>query len=71
MSLLEEAHEAGPSGPSHLPAQAPPPIPSYTARRAINDIETELVVQTFDDRVLVIVTQSGKVGCLVRGIGSR
>jgi len=65
MSLLEESFEpplpaTAPSGPP------PPPVSTYKLRRAVGGVETELVVQTFDDRVLVIVTQNGKVGCLVR-----
>lgn len=51
---------AGPSGSSSLT-----PIPTFQVQSLINDTPTELVVQTFDDRILVIVTQNGKVGCLV------
>jgi hypothetical protein len=32
----------------------------------IDDVETQVVAQAFEDRVLVIVTQVGKVGQLVR-----
>ncbi|WVR07649.1 hypothetical protein IAU60_004691 [Kwoniella sp. DSM 27419] len=64
MSLLEESHEV-PSAYDH-PVVPPPPIPTYQLRQAICGVETELVVQVFDDRVLVIVTQNGKVGCLTQ-----
>jgi hypothetical protein len=65
-SLLEEAYEvqAAPSGPP------PPPIASFQLRKAIGGTETELLIQTFDDRILVLVTQTGKIGCLVREITS-
>jgi proteasome assembly chaperone 3 len=44
----------------------PPPILSFSLRQAISGIDTSLLIQSFDDRILVIVTQNGKVGCLVR-----
>lgn len=37
----------------------------------IHDLCTELVVQPFADRILVLITQVGKVGCLVRSSLSR
>jgi hypothetical protein len=46
-------------------APASPPIPTFSLRSAIGGRDTELLVQTFDDRVFVVVTQNGKVGCLV------
>ncbi|WOO82882.1 uncharacterized protein LOC62_04G006365 [Vanrija pseudolonga] len=63
-SLLEEAY----APPLPQPAAAAPqaPIPTYRLRRDIAGVETELVVETFDDRVLVVLTQSGKVGCLTQ-----
>ncbi|TXT10865.1 hypothetical protein VHUM_02370 [Vanrija humicola] len=63
-SLLEEAY-APPLAPAEAAAPAAP-IPTYRLRRALGGVETELVVQAFDDRVLVVVTQSGKVGCLTQ-----
>lgn len=50
------------------PAAAPPssPIPSFQLRESISGSEFELLVQTFDDRIVVIVTQNGKMGCMVR-----
>lgn len=64
-SLLEEAFEAPlpPPGPSSVaPA---PPVPSFRVRREVAGVETELLIQTFVDRVFVSVSQNGKVGCLV------
>lgn len=59
-ALLEEAHEVP------LPRAEPQsPIPSFQLRREVAGIETELLIQTFDDRILVLVTQNGKVGPLV------
>ncbi|WVW86204.1 hypothetical protein I302_108246 [Kwoniella bestiolae CBS 10118] len=64
-SLLEESHPVPlPSTSSSLPN--PPPIPSFQLRETICDVPTELLIQTFDDRVLVIITQNGKVGCLTQ-----
>lgn len=64
--LLETPHAVfSPSsqpeaGPSHAP------IESFQRRQDILDVPTELLIQTFDDRILVIVTQNGKVGCLIQ-----
>ncbi|KAG9028440.1 hypothetical protein FS837_003885 [Tulasnella sp. UAMH 9824] len=33
--------------------------------RSINGIHTEVLVQSYGDRILVLVTQLGKVGCLI------
>ncbi|ODN94772.1 hypothetical protein L198_04916 [Cryptococcus wingfieldii CBS 7118] len=69
-SLLEESHPAQSvsniSATSKPPAPPPSPIRTYTLRRDICAVPTDLLIQTFDDRVLVIVTQSGKVGCLTQ-----
>lgn len=63
-SLLEESYSAPPV--SITGSQSPPPpIQSYQLRQSVCEVETELLIQTFDDRILVIVTQNGKVGCLV------
>lgn len=43
------------------------PIQSFQLRQEILGTPTELLIQTFDDRILVVVTQNGKVGCLVCG----
>jgi hypothetical protein len=49
-------------------SQASPqaPIPTRRTTVMIDDVETQVVAQAFEDRVLVIVTQVGKVGQLVR-----
>jgi len=39
--------------------------PSSQLTRSLDGIETELLVQSFSDRVLVLITQVGKVGNLV------
>lgn len=61
-ALLEEAHEV----PPPRAAEAQNPIQTFQLRRTVAGVETELLVQTFDDRILVLVTQNGKVGPLVR-----
>jgi hypothetical protein len=67
MSLLEESYEPplskGPTGPHS-------PIPSYQLKRDVGGVATDIIIQTFDDRILVLVTQSGKIGCLVNWIFS-
>ncbi|OWZ35736.1 hypothetical protein C356_04957 [Cryptococcus neoformans c45] len=63
-SLLEESYSALPL--STTKTQPSPPIQSYQLRQSICEVETELLIQTFDDRILVIVTQNGKVGCLTQ-----
>lgn len=63
-SLLEEAYEA----PIQAQPQAGPsqsPIESFQRRQTVLGVPTELLIQTFDDRILVVVTQNGKVGCVV------
>ena len=40
--------------------------PVVLAERDIESVHTQVIVQTFSDRVLVIVTQLQKVGTLVR-----
>jgi len=67
-SLLEEAYDPPLSSGSTSnagTAQPPPPIQSYLLLRSVQGTPTELLVQTFDDRIFVVVTQNGKVGCLV------
>ncbi|RXK36540.1 hypothetical protein M231_06199 [Tremella mesenterica] len=41
-------------------------IPSYHLVKKVLGIPTELLIQTFDDRIFVVVTQNGKVGCLTQ-----
>jgi proteasome assembly chaperone 3 len=69
-SLLEEYHPARPTGQASSSVDQttlPSPIPSFQLRRSLPNGggEVELLIQTFDDRILVIITQNGKVGCLV------
>lgn len=60
-ALLEEVHE------TQLPREADPqsPINSFQLRRNVAGVDTELLIQSFDDRILVLITQNGKVGPLV------
>lgn len=60
-SLLEESYSA----PETPKASSGPPFASYQYAKVLNGIPTELLVQIFDDRVLVILTQLGKIGSLV------
>ena len=61
----------------HL-ASAPPPsrpqppqaIPTAQRARKINGNHTDVLVQIFQDRVLVIVTQLGRIGAMVRPLSS-
>lgn len=62
MSLLEESYEP-PLPPA--PTEPQSPIPTYQLRKELGGIATEIAIQTFDDRILVLVSQSGKIGCLV------
>ncbi|GAA6046337.1 hypothetical protein JCM3770_004870 [Rhodotorula araucariae] len=53
------------------PAPAPPPahpaaIPSAQRARKVNGVQTDVLVQIFADRVLVIVTQLGRIGCMIQ-----
>ncbi|EIW71991.1 hypothetical protein TREMEDRAFT_72626 [Tremella mesenterica DSM 1558] len=41
-------------------------IPSYHLVKKVLGIPTELLIQTFDDRIFVVITQNGKVGCLTQ-----
>jgi len=62
MSLLEEFYEP-PLPPA--PTEPQSPIQTYQLRKELGGIATEIAIQTFDDRILVLVSQSGKIGCLV------
>ncbi|GMK56561.1 hypothetical protein CspeluHIS016_0304010 [Cutaneotrichosporon spelunceum] len=66
MSLLEESFDAPAPAPAPLPAAPPAPIQTFSLRREIGGLPTELLIQSFDDRILIVVTQSGKVGCLTQ-----
>ena len=65
MSLLEESYEPPLPQEQTVPR---PPVQTYQLRRELRGVGTEIAIQTFDDRILVLVTQSGKVGCLVSRI---
>ncbi|EKC99234.1 hypothetical protein A1Q2_06434 [Trichosporon asahii var. asahii CBS 8904] len=59
-SLLADEHS------TQRPREPEPrcPIDTFQLRRNIAGVDTELLVQTFDDRILVLITQNGKVGPL-------
>ncbi|ORY33398.1 hypothetical protein BCR39DRAFT_519816 [Naematelia encephala] len=70
-SLLESSHPASPpsnhsanGASAQLPSSSP--IQSYQLCRLVRGDRTELVIQAFDDRILVVLTQNGKVGCLTQ-----
>ncbi len=44
--------------------------PVVLAERDIESVHTQVIIQTFSDHVLVIVTQLQKVGALVRKLCS-
>ena len=46
------------------------PVPVVHAERDIESVHTRVIVQTYSDRILVIVTQLQKVGTLVRKLCS-
>jgi hypothetical protein len=54
------------NGSSTKAAPSISPIPSFQLCELVGNIETELLVQTFDDRIVVVITQNGKMGCMVR-----
>ncbi|KAF8511386.1 hypothetical protein JB92DRAFT_381245 [Gautieria morchelliformis] len=39
------------------------------ARTSVEDVQTELLIQTFADRILLLITQVGKVGNLICRMG--
>ncbi|GAA5974675.1 hypothetical protein JCM5350_001242 [Sporobolomyces pararoseus] len=51
---------------------APPTLPQPTGVptaqrvRSIHSIQTDLLIQSFNDRILVILTQLGRIGCLIQ-----
>ena len=60
-SLLEESYPAS----EQSGAATGSPIKSYQYAKVLNGLPTELLVQIFDDRILIILTQMGKIGSLV------
>ncbi|SCV70940.1 BQ2448_3702 [Microbotryum intermedium] len=43
-------------------------IPTWQSSFAIEQIPTEILVQVFTDRVMIVVTQLGRIGSLVRSL---
>ncbi|GAA5892018.1 hypothetical protein JCM5296_004664 [Sporobolomyces johnsonii] len=56
--------------PGQLAPPPPPSLPSAipTAQRVriVNRIHTDVLVQSFADRILVLVTQLGRIGCFIQ-----
>jgi hypothetical protein len=48
-----------------IPVDGQTTVPSRQCARVLDGIHTEAVVQLYADRALVLVTQLGRVGCLV------
>ncbi|ORY91628.1 hypothetical protein BCR35DRAFT_349421, partial [Leucosporidium creatinivorum] len=64
---LDLASTPGQLPPAAEPAPAPPSaIPTAQAARIIQGQHTEVFVQAFADRVLVLVTQVGRIGCMIQ-----
>ncbi|GAA5822063.1 hypothetical protein JCM11251_004844 [Rhodosporidiobolus azoricus] len=72
--LIDEANldlASTPGLPPPVPSVAPPPpppsvIPTAQRARIINGVHTDVLVQSFADRILVIVTQLGRIGCMIQ-----
>ena len=67
-SLMEPPSPPSSSRPLTPPVptqEAQSPIKTFQLRRMIPGGRTDVLIQTFDDRILVIVTQNEKVGILV------
>ncbi|BGP31193.1 hypothetical protein JCM10296v2_002957 [Rhodotorula toruloides] len=48
------------------PSALPPVIPTAQRARSINGQQTDVLVQLFADRVVVVVTQMGRIGCMIQ-----
>lgn len=48
-----------------MSSSSQPAVPTHQAASVIGDTKTELLVQEYDDQIMVIVTQVGKVGSWV------
>ncbi|BGP69585.1 hypothetical protein NBRC10513v2_002929 [Rhodotorula toruloides] len=58
---------AAPNPPSPPSASAlPPVIPTAQRARSIDGQQTDVLVQLFADRVIVVVTQMGRIGCMIQ-----
>lgn len=42
------------------------PIPTYNLTRTLAGVQTDLLIQNYEDRVFVMITQLGRMGFLVR-----
>ena len=55
--------------PGQQPSEAPTPqlqgVPTAQRVRLIHSIQTDLMIQSFNDRILVILSQLGRIGCMV------
>ncbi|GAA5893091.1 uncharacterized protein JCM6883_007564 [Sporobolomyces salmoneus] len=49
-----------------LPPSLAPGVPTAQRVRSIHSIQTDLLIQSFHDRILVILTQLGRIGCLIQ-----
>ncbi|GAA5950786.1 hypothetical protein JCM21900_002017 [Sporobolomyces salmonicolor] len=57
-----EPDQLAPSRPPSLPSA----IPTAQRVRIVNGIQTDVLVQSFADRILVLVTQLGRIGCMIQ-----
>ena len=67
MPTLEEMLAAAKAVSGAAQLEVPSPFVTRQAAVTIGGVHTDLVVQAFTDRVFVTVTQTNKVGTLVRG----
>lgn len=67
LANLDLASTPGVPPPEPEASRAPAgPIPTAQRARVIGGQHTEVLVQAYADRVFVLVTQLGRIGCLVR-----
>ncbi|GAA5918509.1 hypothetical protein JCM6882_001360 [Rhodosporidiobolus microsporus] len=73
--LIDEANldlASTPGLPPPVSSAAPPPppppsvIPTAQRARIVNGVHTDVLVQSFADRILVVVTQLGRIGCMIQ-----
>jgi hypothetical protein len=67
-SLMEPPSPPSSSKPLPQQSSRPSPIQTFHLTRPIAGISTDLIIQSFDDRILVIITQNQKIGILVSPI---
>ncbi|GAA5882101.1 hypothetical protein JCM16303_005602 [Sporobolomyces ruberrimus] len=64
-SLIDVANlEPGQKAPLSQPEVTG--VPTAQRARLIHSIQTDLLIQSFNDRILVILTQLGRIGCLIQ-----